>query len=770
MTLLLSTSPNPPVIFIENQNLRTSTSLKPKASNSRAVVSAFHPARKNIFLIAFADGILAAYDHNKISKGQHIHQFGHLHDAVLSNTGIVAAEFIPGQQLRAVTVGEDGRLFVVDFDQKSVIGSYHVGAPITSLSIRTVNAPGRVGSSQKGEPDWIAAIGTIHGWSYIFDKQGQKIGESLMDEQGGKISSLEWVYGEVKVPPMIGMLSRKKAKTQDPVLPDLPRKTPKKSGKPVPKTTANVSVAPSEKGMIDEDNNKQEGLNGNTHDESILAIPPDSLHEQPINEGVRLSASPVKLDKCRHNEDEREQSELEAQKPVVPAWQEITKPFETDYMSLFSPVKQERRRSARINSASSDPSSSRKRTITESADVIERLVAQAVSNEYHPSISAPQLEDSLLMESPLKKKLKTPKTATTNRATERFSSIPRPGSASPTKIPKMTKGSLQPVTMPVEVPAIISMDTIPHTDTKMLKEIKTLRDRVDRANPAKRPKGGLALFAPFLPNANVMKKLRSNTSFCEKENADDSCADSGIESNSTDKPQEVVIQPTNTQSIVKIDSKQNDPDESFDAWLSDEQPDSKNAHHIKKRKHESQPNDDTEPEVSNNSASNNRSRTTKQTATTSASANRTQPKVRKIVAFHEYKEDSDSTNQTPKHKLPKRRIQATPRVTAAVATAAPLLDQKDTVTDPYTSMTISSSSEITSLSNAIEEAKECTHKDIQALQIEMLKQFQQQRRAFEDILKEERKRNEKMREENKHFREEVMRLLRFREDMGVFAP
>lgn len=72
-TLLLSASKDPTIIYL--QDLRSTslvTQLKPIATTAHVTVAAFHPERKFIFLLAFSDGVIAAYDGSKIvGKAQH---------------------------------------------------------------------------------------------------------------------------------------------------------------------------------------------------------------------------------------------------------------------------------------------------------------------------------------------------------------------------------------------------------------------------------------------------------------------------------------------------------------------------------------------------------------------------------------------------------------------------------------------------------------------------------------------------------------------------
>ncbi|KAF2141077.1 uncharacterized protein K452DRAFT_272899, partial [Aplosporella prunicola CBS 121167] len=116
--LLLSASENPPTIYLQNLTLRTPPVLiQPRASSSAAVTASFHPERPNVFLIAFKDGTLAAYDATRIlgksargGQGGEIGHFNDLHTSIGTVSigsvavGITGAAFLPGHRSRAVSV------------------------------------------------------------------------------------------------------------------------------------------------------------------------------------------------------------------------------------------------------------------------------------------------------------------------------------------------------------------------------------------------------------------------------------------------------------------------------------------------------------------------------------------------------------------------------------------------------------------------------------------------------------------------------------------
>lgn len=192
--LLISASEKPTVVLLQNlRSRRLARQLHPKASDKSVVVAAFHPERSMIFLLAFKDGSLAAYElqnrgggHKKggidvinasqdlngttkeIGRFNRLHRMtncggtdptGILDSAALggwdegTNTtsigsksvAISGAAFLPGYKSRAVSVGGDGRCRLVDFEHGGTIlntwdaGPNSTGAPIpaaiTSVSV-----------------------------------------------------------------------------------------------------------------------------------------------------------------------------------------------------------------------------------------------------------------------------------------------------------------------------------------------------------------------------------------------------------------------------------------------------------------------------------------------------------------------------------------------------------------------------------------------------------------------------------------------------------
>lgn len=196
----MSASEQPPVTHVQNLTLRTPPfKLQPRASQCSVTIASFHPERPNIFLLAFKDGSIAAYDAIRIQHGKRdgirrqlaskasvdgeIGSFvrlwtvsnrgqkdpdGSLDDAVLGGydrgtkscsigaraVGITDAAFLPGYSTRAICIGADGKCRLLDFAEGGkVLRTWHVRGPATSLSILKVTSPhGQMDGAKKSKP------------------------------------------------------------------------------------------------------------------------------------------------------------------------------------------------------------------------------------------------------------------------------------------------------------------------------------------------------------------------------------------------------------------------------------------------------------------------------------------------------------------------------------------------------------------------------------------------------------------------------------------
>ncbi len=256
--LLLSASVEPPTIHLTNLTLRTlPVILRPSCSSSAVVAASFHPERANVFLLGFADGVLAIYDAvhllRRASKGERREgpartgnggELGHikgLHtaganlppsdpDALLESadlgayqagteivtiggrsSGITAVSFLPGYTARAVSAGADGKCHLIDFEahnrkESRIVKSWHVRGPATSLSVvplegRRLTTPKGRKTSRREEASAdvstgsLIVVGRFDGKVCIFSDLGILQGEMIVDPAGGPILDVEWIGG-----------------------------------------------------------------------------------------------------------------------------------------------------------------------------------------------------------------------------------------------------------------------------------------------------------------------------------------------------------------------------------------------------------------------------------------------------------------------------------------------------------------------------------------------------------------------------------------------
>ncbi|KAL1624134.1 hypothetical protein SLS54_004063 [Diplodia seriata] len=214
----------------DNLTLRTpALQLQPRASASAVETAAFHPDRPNVFLLAFKDGTLAAYDATRIlgkagrggSSGE-VGRFKGLH-AVTNRVGanlraemgddqqvtgdrsvsITSAAFLPGHRSRAVSVGADGRCRLLDFEYGgNILRTWHAKGPATSLSILTVRqkqaqlARAAISRAETaGAPTNTLAVGREDGKVLIFDSVGILLSEQTVDAEAGRVIDVQWMKG-----------------------------------------------------------------------------------------------------------------------------------------------------------------------------------------------------------------------------------------------------------------------------------------------------------------------------------------------------------------------------------------------------------------------------------------------------------------------------------------------------------------------------------------------------------------------------------------------
>lgn len=239
---MLSASEKPTVIYLQNLTLKTpAIQLHPSASNAAIATASFHPERSNVFLLAFKDGTIAAYDATRLARncaphtgsasrpvtnGQagEISHFSNLHritsireksdppdaspnTAVGSKSvSITGAAFLPGFRTRAISVGADGRCRLVDFEAGGkILRTWHAQAPVTSLSISAFKSSAqlartaskqRAGVNGSGLSDnTVVAVGRVDGQVLLFDSVGLRLDQVLVNALGEKVINVEWMNG-----------------------------------------------------------------------------------------------------------------------------------------------------------------------------------------------------------------------------------------------------------------------------------------------------------------------------------------------------------------------------------------------------------------------------------------------------------------------------------------------------------------------------------------------------------------------------------------------
>lgn len=248
--LLLSASSSPIVVQLTNLMLNTRpVMLQPQCSLAKIAAAEFHPERGNIFMLAFGDGTVAAYDASSLfrdnergdgrqggsteSKIWEISHIKKLHatgntvslltytgspgsgsDPRTGNVGIgdrslgvTAVAFVPGSKAIAISVGSDGRCCLVDFapstnGEATLIRSWHVKGPGTCLSILPLDSKAFSGlpeNMRRANPTLyqtaVAAIGRQDGRIVVFDLEGQRLGEQTINPYD-PIIDVEWMIGD----------------------------------------------------------------------------------------------------------------------------------------------------------------------------------------------------------------------------------------------------------------------------------------------------------------------------------------------------------------------------------------------------------------------------------------------------------------------------------------------------------------------------------------------------------------------------------------------
>jgi WD40 repeat protein len=218
--LMISAQGTPPVVFLKDLSKNsTATLLKPQASTSGITIAAFHPERANIFLLAFDDGTLAVFDANRLRRGvgegkyndqshtgkAEIGRKTQLHRAIHYKTesrsrAINGAAFLPGQNLKTITVGIDGRCKLLDFSNgtTNVLRTWHAEAPLTCVSVSALPRLGDQKTESSGRlksPGTLIAMGSQDGKVLIYDSLGLLQSVKKINSAGERVIGVEWVDG-----------------------------------------------------------------------------------------------------------------------------------------------------------------------------------------------------------------------------------------------------------------------------------------------------------------------------------------------------------------------------------------------------------------------------------------------------------------------------------------------------------------------------------------------------------------------------------------------
>jgi WD40 repeat protein len=222
--LMISAQGTPPVVFVKDLTKNsTATLLKPQASTAGVTIAAFHPERANIFLLAFDDGTLAVFDATRLKRGNGEGKYNDQSHAGKAEMGrkmqlhrpmhfktegrsraITGAAFLPGNKLKTITVGIDGRCKLLDFsDSANVLRTWHCEAPLACVSVSGSVPPEHVESALRKSNSSkrlefsgnLIAVGSQDGRVRLYDSLGllQSLGE--IGTNGERIISVEWVDG-----------------------------------------------------------------------------------------------------------------------------------------------------------------------------------------------------------------------------------------------------------------------------------------------------------------------------------------------------------------------------------------------------------------------------------------------------------------------------------------------------------------------------------------------------------------------------------------------
>ncbi|KAH4952267.1 hypothetical protein HBI38_000980 [Parastagonospora nodorum] len=210
--VLLSASPAPPTLYIQDRRWRGSAPVKFQPTDAETPVScaAFsgpHTPTDNLhtsFVLGFRDGKMAMYrlflptmpEQRKQCELGGVRTFDlqpvrigaikKLHKASMG--GVVAAEFVPGYTSRIISIGHDGRCRLVDFEGGGKDGTVLFGGDAAEENDEIYEGL-----------QTLIAIGTESGKVFIFNCLGLLVHDIAMEQP---IIALEWV-GDMSAPSLL---------------------------------------------------------------------------------------------------------------------------------------------------------------------------------------------------------------------------------------------------------------------------------------------------------------------------------------------------------------------------------------------------------------------------------------------------------------------------------------------------------------------------------------------------------------------------------------
>ncbi|KAI1508776.1 WD40 repeat protein [Pyrenophora tritici-repentis] len=205
-TILLSASPDPPTIYLQDRRYEGSAPLNFRPTDAHSAVScaAFQKLTGHIqppytnFALGFQDGTLAMYRvllpslQERQGEGD-THQMWPfrlqpvrvgvvkgLHKAAMG--GLMAVEFIPGYKSRVVSIRHDGKCRLVDFQEEGKVLRTEIKAPVVGDATED--------ATQIYGPEILIAVGTLAGKVLVFNVLGLLIHEVVLDSP---ITAVEWI-------------------------------------------------------------------------------------------------------------------------------------------------------------------------------------------------------------------------------------------------------------------------------------------------------------------------------------------------------------------------------------------------------------------------------------------------------------------------------------------------------------------------------------------------------------------------------------------------